>query len=323
MQTEPPGRRSKPNAVVFAADAQQLPAAVFLAARLAALNPRDDTDVILFSDSLPALRIAHHWGRAACDLRVVETNAKFSGSGHVSGATFYRFFLPRLSGAKRVLYLDADTYPESDKIWRLFDLDMDGHAVAAVRDVEVTCLNTPNTRSELQRSGRLGDRRYLNAGVMLIDVPAYTQRRLEQRFMARVLESGVHDQQAINMVLDGAWLELSPAFNTTPISYVSGLDAVVQPVISHFMGKAKPWHGALFYLKHPARAEMERYFPNTPWPQFVWSVDESRVTYNNYRPPPSFTDAALAYLAGTQFADVVQGLTPPPNLLGQAKTGGR
>ena len=77
-------------------------------------------------------------GRLGCRLGLLESRISFTGDGRVSGAAFLRLTLPRHIGARRLLYLDADTYPESAELFGLFDINMQGQAIAAVRDVEVT-----------------------------------------------------------------------------------------------------------------------------------------------------------------------------------------
>jgi len=305
----------KPNMIAIATDAGQFPAAAFLAARLVALNPRDDTRIMLFSDSLADIEAAYEWGGVGSNFGLLESPTEFSGDGRVSGATFYRLALPRLSGAERLLYLDVDTYPDDARIFDLFDLDMEGHAVAAVRDLEATCLDTPTQRGELERAGRLGDRRYFNAGMMLVDTARFEAAGIEDRCMMAIAQQGLHDQAALNRILDGGWLELSPAFNMTPIGYLAGVDKVLKPALSHFMGKSKPWNGPLFYLDHPARREIEAFIPGSPWPMFLAgnpSADE--VRFEPWTPPAQFLAAVAAHLGGTRFADVERGLTLAPRL---------
>lgn len=303
----------KPKAVVMAVDAAHFPAAVFLVDRLQRLNPPDDVEIVLFSDSPRDLQAAAAWGGLRCRLRLFTPPVKFYGSGHISGATFYRIYLPALTGAKRVLYLDNDIYPERETIWRLLDLDMKGHAIAAVRDVMAVCWDTPVQREELVRARRTVDRRYLNAGVLLIDAHRYAAERLQDRFFDVIRRGGYHDQAAINLTLAGNWLDISPAFNTIPLEYLAGLPQALPPVITHFQGTVKPWHGPLFYLDHRARPEIETFLRGTPWAAFVARhVDPARVERRDFTPPTSFVSNLHRFLSSTSFADVEQGITASP-----------
>jgi len=293
----------KPNVIGIAADGAQFPPAAFLAQKLAAMNPRDDTDVLLVSDSARDLGVANAWGGLGCKLALINSGIRFTGDGRVSGAAFYRLALPRLSGARRLLYLDTDTFPDSAALFDLFDLDMRGHAIAAVRDVEVTCLDTPIKRAELNLAGRAHDRRYFNSGVLLVDTDCFEQQTVENRCLREVAANDLHDQAALNKVMNGQWLELSPAFNMTPIAYLAGLHRAIRPVITHFMGRAKPWHGALFYLDHPARREIEAFIPRSPWPTFLAGNPTSEmVKIEPWTPPAAFIASLADYLRETGFA---------------------
>jgi lipopolysaccharide biosynthesis glycosyltransferase len=309
---------AKPNVIAIAVDAAMFPAAVFLAHKLAAMNPRDDARIAVLSNSAPNLQAALRWG-LKCDLRLIESAAKLPQMGRISGAAFYRLFVPQLvEAASRVLYLDADTYPDSDALWRLFDLDMGDHAIAAIRDFHTTCSSDPAQRRELDVGGSPPGEKYLNSGVLLIDVARYAERNLADRFLSTSIKHSAHDQAAINRVLLGDWLELSPAFNMTPWGLVS-LGDTVAPAITHFMGADKPWFGPKFGLDHRARREMEAFFPATPWHGFLpahYSLADALAGTRGRppNPPSDFVARLRDYLVHTPFADVEQGLTAPPTV---------
>lgn len=231
------------NAVVISSDAGQFPAALFLAKRLVDLDPPPDTEVVVFCDSQEAIARARAWASVNCDIRHIDLPFRMWGDGRVTGATYYRFFTPDLSGATgRVLYLDVDTYPEDRRIWSLFDVDLGVRAVAASRALEMAFTDSPATRKELSLT-HCPDGKYLNAGVLLFDVERSAKLKLHDKFFRRARDRGYHDQQAINDVLRGQWRELHPTFNVTMLMYVANLAADMSPVITHFMGDTKPWHG--------------------------------------------------------------------------------
>jgi lipopolysaccharide biosynthesis glycosyltransferase len=164
-----------------------------------------------------------------------------------------RFLLPELVDADRVLYLDADTFVAQplDPLW---SLDLDGHPLAAV----------PNVVSPTQhdRIAALGadPRRFLNTGVLLLDLPLLRDRHVMQdlrRFaMDRAEDLRWPDQDALNVVLGDGWKELHPRWNAQNSLWtwrgwaeqVLGADAVAEalaaPAILHFEGPTlmKPWH---------------------------------------------------------------------------------
>lgn len=77
---------------------------------------------------------------------------------------YLRLFLPvELEGVSRVLFLDADTIVQDD-ISQVFDIGMDGMALAACLDGKIGH-NLLKSRNDI--FGRTDDLRYFNAGVML------------------------------------------------------------------------------------------------------------------------------------------------------------
>ncbi|MEJ0013635.1 MAG: glycosyltransferase [Bauldia sp.] len=310
-------------AVAMVADQAMIPAAAYLANRLAALNYRDDTEILIFSDSMEGLTAAKAFGVPA-GLRYVDFSGKLPRvNDRVSGATFFRLFLPDVVPAsiERILYLDTDIAIENALLFRLFDLDMGGHTIAAVRDLLAILEPSANVRREVARSG---DGRYFNAGVVLIDRAAYVAARSSRALVAVVARERTHDQAALNTVFSRRWLELSPAMNTMMAIWNSFVRRVFPPVVVHFAGTAKPWQAG-FVEDHPVRADMVSYFRNSPWPGFVRAPEFATVwgaMQSGPRPSagplpakavlPRTTDApALAALLPTlRFADVEQGITP-------------
>ena len=145
-----------------------------------------------------------------------------------------------------------------------------GHAVAGVRDVWVTILQPD--QYEKRRTITNRQDKYLNTGVMLIDVARFDERSLRTRTVSiirAVKEQLIYlDQSAINMVLDGEWLELSPdSTRYSPRRRV--LADVCEPTIAHFAGSEKPWHGPRFTIEHRARRELELFAKSSPWKGFL------------------------------------------------------
>jgi lipopolysaccharide biosynthesis glycosyltransferase len=293
----------KPNVIALAADAAFFPPAAFLATRLADLNPRDDTEIVIFSDAFGRLVEAQRFGVRA-ELRHVHS-PPLPRMIRISGATFYRILLPDNlpPEVRRVLYLDVDIYPEDDRLFRLFDIDMEGLTIAAVRDAFIAFDRSKPAARELALAGV---EKYLNAGVLLIDRERYVGDDLATKILLLSGQRKLHDQAAINAALDGAWLELSPTFNVTP--YVRNTGKVERPAIQHFLGLAKPWNLPSFAEYHrDSTVGLAEFLRDSPWAGFIDQQTKVPEASNprNLRMSPKLDHAAFhAYLAETRFADL-------------------
>lgn len=178
----------------------------------------------------------------------------------LSPANYARLLLPEMMAGEddRLLYLDCDMLVLSS-LRPLATLDMDGHALAAVREFD--------QRLHPANDGRLphpADIPYFNAGLLLIDLGAWERQDLTQATFDFVEKNQGRlrfaEQDALNCVLAGRWKELDPAWNFTHarVSEAGGYD---QARILHFTG-AKP---TTKDCGHPAQQLFLRYRSMTPW----------------------------------------------------------
>ena len=295
-------------AIVLFSDAKRFPAAAFVASRAAALKNRSGIDVILFTNDPPTVASAQR-------TRWPFTVALLTLPRHVWLAPhYYRLFIPPLlrQRYKRLLYLDDDVYLEDRRAFALFGIDMAGHAVGAVRDIGIAF--SPDA-VERQRAVRTAGHKYLNSGVLLIDCAKYVERGVTDRlrFLTPQTSAGLayYDQTALNMILDGDWLEMSPAFNSLAAALDSELSRAFKPSIVHFAGPRKPW---LTPNRHPtASADMAAFFRASPWPRFFSTAALGPPPPVPRREQPEdISDEVRSYITETAFADVVAGITPPP-----------
>jgi lipopolysaccharide biosynthesis glycosyltransferase len=319
------------NAILIVTDRKQFPPAAFLASRVTALNVRGDTDVVLASDSSSDLHLAASLEPVRLvefDPRLVPRHAPIRD--YFTHATYARLMMPAVlrMDYSRLLYLDSDVYPQDGRIFGLFDLDLYDRPIAAVRDLHIPFTPNPWNGKELQntlgvaRSQFVGAR-YLNSGVLLIDVDAYVAAGIET--VARmVIDSRTPpplylDQTILNFALRGSWTELSPSFNMVTAAWNSFIKAVFPPAIVHFSGGLKPWHGSDHGVDHPVYDEIERYLLASPWKQFLEDTREavgsrrSRGIAEKRQPNWHGRElrGLLDHLRNTPFADVAQGLTAP------------
>ncbi len=112
---------------------------------------------------------------------------------------------------KRAVYLDADVFIRRDPT-PLLTTDLDGAALGAVPDYAIDTTAHPWAGID----GDTRPRRYLNAGVLVIDVPRWRSARLGERALGYVAERDDNpswdDQGALNAVID-SWHELDPIWN--------------------------------------------------------------------------------------------------------------
>lgn len=155
----------------------------------------------------------------------------------VTHMTYARLFLDELlpESVSRCAYIDCDLVFERDvlELWRT---DLQGRCAAAVP-------NGSPEETEAYRV-RLGLRTaaYFNAGVMLIDVNRWREQNVGPRALAEAMRVGedliLHDQDALNCVLQGDWVPVPLHWNVWAIH--PSLTADDRAVL-HYMGAPKPW----------------------------------------------------------------------------------
>jgi lipopolysaccharide biosynthesis glycosyltransferase len=336
-------------AVALVSDENQFPVAVFLASQLTRLNPRDDTDIVIVSDANAEMAKAHDFGVSARLFSVGDqlANARFPTSNYVSRATYYRLYLAELFAGdyRRILYIDLDTYVHDARIFRLLDLEMDNHSIGGVRDTMIGHTALPINLTELRNTLSKNSLKYLNGGINLIDVKRFSAQDIRNKVIELISQGKLplqyNDQTALNAALDGDWLELSPSFNMVVPLWNSFVRDVCDPVVVHFAGPNKPWHGPAFVEDHPVKPELERFLAATPWKDFrsrFFNVKTMARTAPKLSLGPGLqrpTRPAIRsimtrahfdmkgfveYLTQTPFADVADGITTldldriPPSL---------
>jgi lipopolysaccharide biosynthesis glycosyltransferase len=253
------------NAVLLTCDQAYLPAARFVAARLLAQQSAGFDVVVMTFDCTPephALlgpRVKAVDVEPGAALRALPLSAR-----HPVGTCVRLSAIDSLRGLyRRVLYLDCDLWIGTRAIERLFDLDLDGHVLGAVRDAAEVLRPLSSEWSEYRaKLGVPKDAAYFNSGVMLVDVDRFSDAGVGAATI-EYLSSGkfaghMFDQSALNAVLAGRWLEISPIWNWmfgTRLRITERYD----PAIVHFIGGNKPWKDRKAKHHPRYRAEMEKY----------------------------------------------------------------
>ena len=204
-------------------------------------------------------------------------------------ATVFRLRIADLLPASidRALYLDADTIVRHP-LTPLWETDLDGHLVGAVRDSWLWWFARGLPWRDLGVNPGLP---YLNAGVLLLPLDAWRDRKLSQvalDLMARHRFAD-GDQGAVNMAVAGDWLHLDPRWNLQG-THLTGDDAgiraledpavldaaIADPAVVHLCRShwTRPWEPG---CEHPFRDEWFALLDTTPWAG--WRPEEpSRTT---------------------------------------------
>lgn len=308
------------DAVALVATEPLLPAALFAAGRLVALG--SPAPVIVFTDSEHAFKLAQQRDLPFV-IRGMQPPAGFPDNKPMRNPAYFRLAVPHIlaNEFRRTLYLDIDTFVEDDRIFRLFALDMMGGSLAAVRDYHVAFVRPEERQATLGP----GNRKYMNTGVLLIDNRRFVEQKIAQSALmiaeAAVGGFALNDQSALNILLQGNWLELSPSFNMLPQAWVSFVRKVYDPAVVHFAGIAKPWEGKRFGLDHRSASEMRQFFSSSPWRELVeacvpaatrqaW-LGGPRQDIQGYDQFFFGKSRLVSLLREAPFADVQQGLTMP------------
>ncbi|MDO9638966.1 MAG: glycosyltransferase family 8 protein [Pseudotabrizicola sp.] len=254
----PTGRKNTRNAVVFCVDAKYLPYALFLAQQLHQKEPLREYDICMVSDE--PLRIPDAFADLNLKVPLPLESADYDGLKvtHLARSTYLRMWVPHILGLDydRIIYLDSDIFADAAGLSRLFGLDMQGKAIAAVRDVQQWYRPRRNVK-EFELAGR-PLRPYFNGGFLMTDTARYREDLVLERALA-IGEAHPewilhHDQSLLNLALDGDWLELSPVWNWQwPWKYPLFTDWA-GPRLLHFIGDKKPWNDPQGYC--PRRFQM-------------------------------------------------------------------
>jgi lipopolysaccharide biosynthesis glycosyltransferase len=329
------------NAICMCVDAHMLIPAFFIAYSVSkASATRDEFDIVLL---VPPGNIGPDQAAyAAANGIIVDHSLDLASvegipilQDRLSPATLFKLLLARhfQTRYRRILYLDADLTIHGD-VAMLFRLDLNDYAVAGCPAGRVW-LNEPDRVREEAYShclalGMTSPYRFFNTGVMLIDPDRWVSEELGERAIAFLRDHAdicpLPDEDALNAVLDGRLLEISPVWNLRTELVPS---RHVLPAIIHYAGPDKPWRRVdrLFAFRDAFHL-YEEFIAQTPWPDWLrslWIMDDvvdclkrEAVTAARrvWNPSPlrdpvrraAFKEERENYYATTKFADVEQGI---------------
>ena len=172
---------------------------------------------------------------------------------HFSHAVYLRLLLPELlPDVSRLIYLDCDLLVEAP-LAPLWAVDVQG----------MSCAGVP----ENGLAGRLGVARYVNSGVLLLNLDYWRRHDVARQCIAWLENNREQalmvDQDAINVVLQDKIVFLPQRWNLNSADDLGPASREANPQrVLHFAGPYKPWHRAYDF----ALAEIyQSYRAATPW----------------------------------------------------------
>lgn len=168
---------------------------------------------------------------------------------HISRGMYYRLLIPELVEAEKVLYLDCDVLVRKD-LSALYATNLKGLLGAAV----------VNPFHDGSRLGLGESDVYFNSGVLLINTREWCAQDVKSQVLTFLRQNEallrMPDQDALNVVMKGKWLELNPTYNCQvsmllrhnelgrELSPRWQTDFLRDPAIMHFSAGHKQWHSS-------------------------------------------------------------------------------
>ena len=204
----------------------------------------------------------------------------FTSDSNYPIAAYYRLLLPDLvpDRYRKIVYLDTDVIVVED-LAKLWSIPFGENYMLAAMDAANRSLSWPEHLQHLDLDGMgvSGDTKYLQSGVLLIDLEKWRLDHISDRlieFITDHLELPYPDMDALNFVLAGKWGELDPRWNQIPAVY--GFESweaspytqeelrnvVHDPYIIHYGDNPKPWERR---CTHPKTSLWYDYLNRTAW----------------------------------------------------------
>ena len=150
----------------------------------------------------------------------------------------------------KILYLDTDFHVLGTDLMKLFDLNMKGAPLAAVRDVHQS-IRPDRLPNEFKILG-WDNAPYFNAGMLLIDGAQFREENmlyvLEKFALDYPHALTAHDQSLLNLAYYKNWLELSPVWNWQLSPRNCLIYASFDVELVHLAGEIKPWSETPGYI---------------------------------------------------------------------------
>lgn len=183
--------------------------------------------------------------------------ANLKVSQHISSAAYYRLLAAEIlpNTLDKILYLDSDLIVNGS-ILELYNYDISNYIIAAHGKKVVT------NKKRLE----LNSNYYFNSGVMLINLETWRNMNIGNKCIELIRDRPemikLWDQDALNKVIDGQFLNVDPKWNSLIDLYGGNSQANDQSIVVHFTGSLKPWHS---WCISPDKGIYWRYLKKSPW----------------------------------------------------------
>lgn len=170
---------------------------------------------------------------------VENIKSHFKDVYHFSVVTYYRLFIASLFPEyDKIVYLDCDLVVLGD-ISKLYHTELDDNILAGTTDQFVS--STKEFRLYAETAIGVDPSRYINAGVLVINLKEFRKNRIEERFIDLITHYDFDlldpDQAYLNYLCHGKILHLSRGWNKEPLS--DGYEG--KKNIVHYALYKKPW----------------------------------------------------------------------------------
>lgn len=199
------------------------------------------------------------------DRKLFESFTLNTNMNYVTIETYFRILIPSLLSEEitKALYLDCDIVVEQD-IREFWNTDLSNDYAAAVD--ERYLLKKRQRRNLNQALSIPRDAYYFNAGVLLMNLKKWREAEISKQLLKFIEENPeklrLMDQDALNVILHGKWINLDYKWNYTSLHHIK--KPMENPAIIHFTGKEKPWNSNV-----PFKEKYEKYLRCSLWDKDV------------------------------------------------------
>lgn len=196
---------------------------------------------------------------------------------------FFRLFIPAMFPEyDKGVYLDSDVVVPGD-VSKMYETDLGSDLIGACRDLSI--VGIPEFVEYTDKAVGVGIESYINSGVLLMNLKALREARLDERFLDLLdryhFDNIAPDQDYFNVLCHGRITYLDPSWDAMPIE---GQPEMARPQLIHYNLFAKPW----LYDDIPYGDYFWRYARETDF------LDEALACKRGYSDEQKASDAASA-----------------------------